>query len=219
MFKRASLPITILSLGFLCVAIHAAGCGSDSSSGTGGKGGTGGAAGGTGAATGGATGGAGGGANGGGAGGASGGAAGGAGGKGGSAGGAGGVAGGGSGGAAGGSTGGAAGGSTGGAGGTGAGGAGGAGGSIAALKAMCTTAAFGADGTGMYSTADFCAFYESVCGATSTHISNCTASYNAAMSLPSGDQRHCRSYHLCNAANTATELHCQHAIGLMNVCS
>jgi len=217
MFKRASLPITILSLGFLCVAIHAAGCGSDSSSGTGGAGGkgTGGAAGGTGAATGGATGGAGGGANGGGAGGASGGgsggAAGGAGGKGGSAGGAGGVAGGGSGGAAGGST--------GGAGGTGAGGAGGAGGSIAALKAMCTTAAFGADGTGMYSTADFCAFYESVCGATSTHISNCTASYNAAMSLPSGDQRHCRSYHLCNAANTATELHCQHAIGLMNVCS
>jgi hypothetical protein len=84
---------------------------------------------------------------------------------------------------------------------------------------MCTTAAFGLDGTGMYSTADFCAFYESVCGATSTHISNCTASYNAAMSLPSGDQRHCRSYHLCIAASTATELHCQHTIGLMNVCS
>ena len=48
---------------------------------------------------------------------------------------------------------------------------------------------------------------------------NGSASYNAAMSLPSGDQRHCRSYHLCNAASTATELHCQHTIGLMNVCS
>ena len=207
MSKRASLPITILSLGFLCAAIHAAGCGSDSSSGTGGAGGSGSSGG---SATGGAAGGAGG--KGGSAGGVAGGASGGA---------AGGTGGGSTGGAAGGSTGGAAGGSTGGAGGTGTGGAGGAGGSsvIAALKAMCTTADFGASGTGMYSTADFCAFYESVCGATSTHISNCTASYNAAMSLSSGDQRHCRSYHLCNAANTATELHCQHTIGLMNVCS
>ncbi|HEY8925833.1 MAG TPA: hypothetical protein VIU64_15705, partial [Polyangia bacterium] len=71
---------------------------------------------------------------------------------------------------------------------------------------------------GMYSTADFCTFYESVCSGTTSYITTCTASYNAAMTLASGDQRHCRSYHLCNASKEAPETHCQHAIGLGNLC-
>jgi hypothetical protein len=214
MSKTASLPVTLLSLGFLSLAIFAAGCGTGSSSGTGGAGGkaSAGAGGGKGGS---AAGGSSGGSSGGAAGGSNGGAAGG---KAGAAGGSAGATGGASGGAAGGASGGVAGASAGGAGGGAAGGAGGSSG-VAALMAMCLTAPFGASGTGMYSTADFCTLYELVCGATTTHITTCAESYDAAMSLPSGDQRHCRSYHLCNAASTAAGVHCQHAIGLMNVCN
>jgi hypothetical protein len=90
--------------------------------------------------------------------------------------------------------------------------------SLATLQADCATAPYGAAGAGIYAAPDFCTFYESVCGAAPTHTATCSATYTASMSLAT-DQRHCRSYHLCNAFGAAgtpatVNLHCGHAVGV-----
>ena len=201
MNKRVSLPGTILSLGFLSVAIYSAGCSSDSS------GGAGGAAGGKGGTTaaGGANGGAAGGANGGAAGGANGGAAGGA-----------------KGGAAGGANGGAAGGKGGAAGGANGGAAGGAGGStLAAMLCPSTGGMYTATSTAKMSPSDFCDLFLMTCGsavAGHTTKAECMSTYGSgqnttvATGSSNGTVGACESYHLCNAVSSPTA-HCPHAAG------
>jgi len=216
MTKRVSLSATILSLGFLSVAIYAAGCGSDSSNGTGGAGGGkggssaiggkgGSAAGGKGGTA--AGGSAAGGSNGGAAGGANGGAAGGA-----------------NGGAAGGANGGAAGGKAGAAGGAGGTAAGGAGGSsLAASLCPSTGGMYTASSTMKMSANDFCDLFLATCGSTvagHTTRAECMSTYAASqnMTVASGGSQNgtigaCESYHLCNAAQGSASVHCPHAAG------
>ena len=232
MNKRVSLPGTILSLGFLSVAIYSAGCSSDSSGGAGGAaGGKGGstAAGGKGGSTGvggggkggsTAVGGAAGGASGGAAGGANGGAAGGA--NGGAAGGANGGAAGGAKGGAGGANGGAAGGKAGAAGGSNGGAAGGAGGStLAATLCPSTGGMYTATSTAKMSPSEFCDLFLMTCGsavAGHTTKAECMSTYGSTqnMTVASGSSNGtigaCESYHLCNAVS-APAGHCPHAAG------
>jgi hypothetical protein len=205
-----------LAVPFLMLSLAAFGCGSSSSSNTdGGKGGSGGSSGGAGGA---------------------------AGGKGGAAGGSatGGATG--SGGAAGGGAGGAKGGAGGGATDSGAGGASTDGGgsdtstgSDAAsdgntIAAQAMAKCLGPDGSASamemdnngtpFSTEEFCALFEQVCGAVAGVTitpANCTAYYNGLSSSPDAGEANgakgCRSYHLCNAARVGVMPHCYHAEG------
>ena len=94
----------------------------------------------------------------------------------------------------------------------------------AEIKATyCGTTAFGANGTGIFTAAQFCTLYLATCtGADAasgyTTMPSCENMYG--MVTTTG---HCRSYHLCNALGTDTAAnrmtHCPHAIGMGGQCA
>ena len=94
---------------------------------------------------------------------------------------------------------------------------------VDALRLECGDPDAGLMGTadGIFSPEDFCALYLATCtGANNSYgdLDMCLSGYKASADLPDGDQRHCRSYHVCNASffdPPRVVLHCGHAAGIL----